>query len=172
MSLSGVIISWALVQKYQIKTGFLKDTIDNLTVVSQRNDGIDLEAGHGTHLSTDYNVWRETGRILELLPINTWLHVKGHQDGMHIKGIQGHLTWDAQWKCPNGPPGSRSMTPYTNKYHISFPINAGDNAPLRETNILKITLQWERIDSQTTIVDARWDVGARQISSTTWDAEF
>ena len=96
--LAGVLVTWVVVQKYQVSQGHIQGAVDNMTVVQRMNDGIDPEVGHKQLLATDYDVWKETEHILRVLPLTASLrHIKGHQDDLHKKGISGPLGRDAFW---------------------------------------------------------------------------
>lgn len=97
-ALAGIIWIWILTKKYNIQDGVFEGAIDNLTVVTRLNEGIDPDAGHKKHLSTDMDVWNETVVVLSKMSVHCRLrHVKGHQDDMHKQGIQGPLPRDAFW---------------------------------------------------------------------------
>ena len=78
--LAGVLVVWAVVQKYHVSSGHIHGAaVDNMTVVQRMNNGIDPEVGHKHHLATDYDVWKETEHIFSKLPVTASLrHVKGH----------------------------------------------------------------------------------------------
>ena len=97
-ALAGLLWTWILVQKYHVTEGEIQGAVDNLTVVNRLNEGIDEGAGHKKHLNTDIDVWMESAEVMSCIPIKCHLrHVKGHQDDMYKKGVQGPLTRDAFW---------------------------------------------------------------------------
>ena len=62
-------------------TGYLNFYINNDAVIKRLKYGVLPEMGATKHCKTDYDIWAETEKILNLLPCtSTFSHVKGHQD--------------------------------------------------------------------------------------------
>ena len=87
---------WTLCTKYDVWNGHFDGTVDNSVVIMSVNGGIDKFETVSQFLTTDYDLWQETLHILKTIPVTTTLQrVKGHQDNMYAKVIQGPLNWDA-----------------------------------------------------------------------------
>ena len=85
--LAGMVWIWILAQKFDITEGHVNGVIDNLTVVTRLNEGLNENEGHKKQLSTDIDVWKETVDLMSKTHITSKLrHVKGHQDDMHKRG--------------------------------------------------------------------------------------
>ena len=96
--LAGLLWTWLLMTKYEVESAILEGAVDNITVVTRINTGIDNDANPKDTIASDRDVWDETMDLLKRIPIQCNLrHVKGHQDDLHKTGYQGPLPRDAFW---------------------------------------------------------------------------
>ena len=117
--LAGLLWTWTVMQKHEIKQGSLEGAVDNLTVVTRVNEGHEGHNSPRMTIATDRDVWDKTMELLHRMPVTCTLrHVKGHQDNMYKDGFQGPLPQDAYWnvKMDKKEEAARLLIPTRSAY--------------------------------------------------------